>query len=210
MTVLPTSSREDATGRTTLSQCPFMLNLEGIMKKLIYSTFIGASLLIPVLASAVDGALGATSTGSFDITLNSIVPPASEIQISGLQDISFDNVAANETPSPVTLGTICVYLSTASTYAIEIDAQASVFPSSSGNLGTSVASGTHFRHYNYEYTDPVGLSVTSNQPTSGLVGSSNPVCSLGDMAQLTISPQAHAFASPNPWTGTFSITVTPE
>ena len=186
------------------------------MKKLLLTAVLGSSLFIPAFAAATDGTLGSTSTASMSISLTSIDNPASEIQITGLQDIDFGDVEYSVTPSPITVGSICVYLSTASTYSISLDGNGN--SPSVGSLHTDLSGGTRlFRYYSFEYTDPDGNIVNTSDTMSGLRGSASPECSLSETASLTIEPfqsdagQRLGGNTPDRvWTGTMNITVSPD
>ena len=145
------------------------------------------------------------------LTLISIGAAASEIQISGLEDFDFGEVAVTETPTPITASSICVYLSSATTYGLEISGvslNASFSPI--GYLTPDDASAPD-RQFRYQFIDPDGDIVETNQPIGNLRGSATPICSAADMASLTISPLSITQdVNGVSWTGTMTLTVTPE
>ena len=163
-------------------------------------------------SAATDGTIGATSTGELEISMTVKDAPESEIQISGLEDFDFGKVAVQQTPTPITISSICVYLSSASTYQLavtDVNPNPAAF-SPLGYLTPDDASAPE-RQYRYAYVDPDGVTVDTNQPHGGLRGSSNAVCAASDMASLTISPLSITQdVSGVTWTGTMTLTVTPE
>lgn len=67
-------------------------------KALIGAAALALMLPHPTLA-AIDGQPGATSTGSFDVTLNVLPPGGSQIQIFGLDDTVLSGIETHETVS---------------------------------------------------------------------------------------------------------------
>ncbi len=175
------------------------------MKKLSTALFISALALPSVALAATDGTLGATSSGTLSLQAEviEIVQPQSEVQISGLQDIDFGNILEGATGSAQTINSICIYLSTASTFSLTITSTNTFSLNNGAGLGFS---------YSASFTDPDG-----NSASTGLSGSSSPTCSNADMASLTVTPTgvAPAFdgtpiSTANGYTDQITMTVTPE
>jgi hypothetical protein len=162
--------------------------------------------------AATNGILDTTSTGTSNIALTNAGASSPEIQISGLEDFHFGNVAVTETPTPMTISSICVYLSSASSYTLQISG-VNPNPAAISPIGYLTPSNptSPDRQYRYSFVAPNGVTVEDNAVYGGLSGSSTPSCNSVDMASLTISPLSITTDVINEvWTGTMTLTVTPE
>lgn len=93
------------------------------MKRLL--TLFALTAALPSLAlAATDGTLGSESTGSMTMTLNiDATTPSAQIQVSGLEDISF-TTPTGIVPSSGAVGrtTFCVFMTGGTTYSAAITA----------------------------------------------------------------------------------------
>ena len=181
------------------------------MKKLS-ALLLATALALPSTSfAATNGTLGATSTGSVEVSLTATsVSSAGNAKITGLQDFAFATVTTNNAPTPITVNNICVFLSTASTYAIDI-ASSQSSTAGQGNLrafGTDEfgAATAFVLGYTWLYTAG-GVSVTSANGT-GLTGSSTAGCASGTTASLTLTPATPS--NDGDYTDTLTLTVSPE
>ena len=152
------------------------------MRKLLLMTVLGASLFVPILATAaaIDGTLGTTSTGYVDISLGIQNKAADEIQITGFTDFDFGSVTEGDSGDITLTDTdICVYSPNGGTYNITIEAESSV---DFGAPNLVNAGGTVSLPYSLAYDDPSHSSSSFNLTPSQVLG-----CTDGITAKLSIT-----------------------
>jgi hypothetical protein len=94
--------------------------------KIIQTTAIALALLVPLSANAaVDGTLGATSTGSFSVNMTLTPPPSTQVQVLGLDDIDLGSVPLTAGGQLSTVNNytrpFCVNRNTPGTVGLKID-----------------------------------------------------------------------------------------
>lgn len=101
------------------------------MKRLITALAASTALTGIAFAATSDGTLGDTSTGTLDVTLDvTAATPVSQIQITGLDTVSFTTEAGNS-PTAQTEA-FCVYLDqTGVTYTMDVTAPPLAYSDSS-------------------------------------------------------------------------------
>ena len=154
--------------------------------------------------AATDGSLGVLSTGSVEVSLTGVFVNNGDAQITGLQDFAFGNVNTGDTAS-LTKNNICVYLSSASTYAIEIVSTNSTRPGQ-GQLQYRVGPSGADLDYTWAYS--AGSVRVTGADGTGLSGSSTVGCSGGTTASLTLSTAT--LQSSGLYSDTLTLTVSPE
>ena len=178
------------------------------MKKLLLTALFGAAIAMPYIAqAATDGTLGSTSEASMNISLTSAGAATNEVQITGLQDINFGSIEQGTTPSPIRLGRICVFMSEASTYSIEITPHAPA----GAQLGLLFSELGLDLTYSWRYeTSDGGFTVSTLG--SNFVGSSTAGCSSATFASFTVSPNSVSGTGNEDvvYTGSITLTVSPE
>ena len=163
--------------------------------------------------AATDGTLGATSTGTSDVSVNLVAAPEPEIQISDLSDISVPDIEVGSTQVEAQQGTTpCVYSPNPLTYSLEISAPSmtgavsgETMPYSLGVVG--LVNGTP------EITSPEFFSGTTIQSVSGLTASQDLSCTDDTVLSvpLIVDPTLAGFPStPDAYSATITFTVTPE
>ena len=184
------------------------------MKKL-FLLFTALSLTATPAMAATDGSFGATSTGTIDVSVTGVEPPAPEVRVSGLSDLDFGQITRNAgghftiTGDTVSINTICVELNNASTYSIHIES-ANSGGQQIGRLFGANTGGSNQLQYGWTYTDSAGTAVTSNDGT-GLVPGSGLGCEFGGAASLTLSGGSLANSGPaQAFTDTLTLTLAPE
>ena len=164
------------------------------MNKLLLTTVLGASLLTPALAyAATNGSLGSTSTGSLGVRVFVEPPVEPEIQITGLEDINFDDIISGGSGSnsrSEAINNICVFGGSSSTYTLEIN--------SANNQNTNgvgfLFSGDEFNQQSLEYTwrfdDGSGNFLENGNSSNTLIpnaGGSTSCAQTNERSSLTLS-----------------------
>lgn len=168
-----------------------------------------ASTLVATPAmAATQGTLGATSTGTVAISVT--VP--SRVQITGLTDITFNNVEPNVQASASQSN--CVWSNTATkgyTITATGDGTGGAFTLKSGSL-TPIAYGVQ---WNQSSGQSSGTALTAATASSGFVSTATlPACVSAPSATsslvVTIAPaQLENMASQTAYTGTLTLLVSP-
>jgi hypothetical protein len=105
--------------------------------RILKTAALAMALAMPsVTMAATDGTLGTTSTGTFDATLTLTAPPASQVQVLGL-----DNLAL---PSSVTTGGPIGILGTSTFFCVNRSDAGNVFITVSQSLPQSVQGTTSY------------------------------------------------------------------
>ena len=179
------------------------------MRNLLYTAVISTAFCAASYASATDGDLGATSTGSFAISMTVLTNNAADISITGLEDIDFGIIALGSTPTPITISSICVFISEGTKYSVELDGGLN----SNRGEGTLTSTDGGEYAYDFEYVGPVGTRVSGTNTNSDFTGSVLEDCGQFASASLTISPSLANLSTSVPgaiYSGTLDLTVIPD
>ena len=185
------------------------------MKKLYLTALLGTAIAMPYMAqAAIDGTLGATSSGSIGIDMTVTPEPASEIQITGLNDMSFGNLAYDSqfgVPTKrIRLDNICVYANQALGYSLEFTSANNPISDGHGILKSSEGADLG---YNLSFNDGHG-HLNGGNISSGFVPNSDVDCSVdGADAYILLTIRPDQFLTVNEdivYTDTITLTVSPE
>lgn len=183
------------------------------MKQFFKTTVFAASMIASgsVMAVPVQGTVGATSTGSLDIS----VDVEDLVRISGLSDIllTFDVTGTGDISGT---STACIYRNGAGTYSLNAtgDGASSAFTISNASpTPTAIA-------YSVEWDDAVtgtaATAVSSGTPLTGQTGANtvSDDCSTGGGANALVRvtvPRASLVAAPaGTYNGTLTLEIAPE
>lgn len=119
------------------------------MKRLITALAVSTALTGIAFAATTDGTLGDTSTGTLDVTLTvNAVTPVPQIQITGLDAISFSTDVGSSSPVTSKEDAFCVYMDIAGeTFSIEITTPPLAYSDTSNGNAT----------YQASFRDPTGV-----------------------------------------------------
>lgn len=160
---------------------------------------------MPAMA-ATDGTQGSTSSGTLEVAMNLQPEPASEILITGLEDISFGTAVFGDNPADQTISDICVQASTATTYSINIASFNNGVPGTGSMIGTSVNGDNFAADYNWTYTDTAGTDVTGQNATGLQASSLSSECAPSDRSSLALSVVSIARSETAVWESEVTIT----
>lgn len=189
-------------------------NWGAIMKKLSSLLLIAACMPIMAVA-ATDGVLGATSTGSVQLSLSTVDAATSGIIITGLEDITWTDIVLGERAEQTVTENICVYSDVADTYTIDISSQNLITYGASGDeSGVLIADGDQNERleYTWRFSDTSGNHVTSDVPNSVLISSGVENCDGVSNATFRIRSMLvpDTYRSNVTFTDTITLTVTPQ
>ena len=183
------------------------------MKKLLI--LLTATALTSTSAmAATDGTVGGTSTGTTNVSLDLQAAPAPTIAISGLADLDFGTITASSgsnvtlTGQQASISNICVLLSGATTYALNINSQNAV----QANISYLNDAASNSISAVWEYNDGNGTTVTTENSTGLSSGPAAVTCNdINSKASLTLTlPNGGAPFPAGAYSDVLTLTVSPE
>jgi hypothetical protein len=189
--------------------------------KIIQTTAIALALLVPLSANAaVDGTLGATSTGSFSVNMTLTPPPSTQVQVLGLDDIDLGSV-------PLTAGgqlsanfslvrPFCINRNTPGTIGLKIDG-GYVNNGFFWIKSAVVDANGFFRHVQLNVSltklDSSEVNLYKNTIVPGIIPTTSCTATTnapGAAMFLTIGPNGSNTYIPGNYSETFTVLVVPE
>ena len=175
------------------------------------ASLLALAIAAPAIA-ATDGSLGATSTGTADVSVNLVTAPTPEIQISGLSDIVVEDIEVGSTTAITTPGgSACVYSPDPLSYSLELSVPDMVGDTSGAALPYTLGIGPRESSVFLGATDISSGGTT--QTISSLTSSQSSSCADNTFLSInaTIDPTVSGFpTTPDAFSTTITFTVTPE
>lgn len=187
--------------------------------KFLKTAAVALALIAPVAAhAATDGTLGATSTGSFNASLQVNAPAGTQVQVFGLDDFAFPVVTGGittNTPVPAIEQPFCLTRSTAGNVLVTISQ-----PGNAGSYNLNDGAG-HTLSLSMVVTSPVGSGGSSTGTNNGgafaappsnagcTAASNNTVAHMLRLQPGTVVSQNAGQAYGN-FSGAFTVTVSPQ
>ena len=173
------------------------------LKTLISTAVIGSAMFAGAALAATDGTMGATSSGTSDISLT----VNDRVQITSVADIDLGAYGGSGGMSG--LSAFCVYRNGGNDYTLTLTADTGDFELSSATTGDSIA----FAARVDDDTDASdGLAAAYGVASGALTGSASINCGGADNASLHVSfaeSDLQAVSSANDYQATVTILVTP-